>query len=1802
MKTLQNLLRTIFFAALCASCGSAMAAGVDLVGDDTDLFTTNPNIPAQVPNVLFIVDNTSNWARNNNGWTGALDSACVSAGMPATGNPNMKQGDAELCAIYTETAKIGQGVNVGFMLFNDQNHGSYVRFPMQSMTSTAVTNFQTVLKTLNIQDSTENVGTNATYEDKLNDVFRYFNSLGTYTQNAASVHADAAAYTDAAKNNFKFLTGQNGDTCGYDYIVFIGNGFPNSQAWTANPPAGGAAELVSAASLLNDPNVTFGTNNADLVPIQNTGSNADLWSKFMFKYGVKVANGSYRHVTTYTINVCQYDASGADTCPTTNPGGASQTTLLKSMASVSNGKYFSASNLQQIQLALAQIFAEVQAVNSVFAATTLPVSINVRGTNLNQVYIGVFRPDSLASPRWLGNLKQYQLGVNSTTGALQLVDANGVQAVNLNTGFISNSATSFWTTAYDAYPGTAGTQGFWSFRGPPAGTYATTDVGQDQDAPDGDLVEKGGVAERIRVLYPTPDSTGQVRNIYTCTGICTSGSLLSDTPFATTNLDITGTALGTYATTSVTSLSAAYVAPNWVVTATTSTPHGFADQSSVIIAGAVPNLFNGTYTVTVPTGSTNTFTYNLPSGVTPDANHAYVTLPGYSLVPGTDLVSVTTATPSDYNTTATPGAAISAVVGNASQFSYALATSPTTSASGYTVTGVRQVQTAAGPSKITWSNAAGLTNVTVNLNNHGYTSGDIVAISGATDSAFNTAGSAITVNSASQFSYFTASTPAGGTTQTGIATPTSGALPSDWTSGTVVQVTGASGNFNTPSGGSPITVSGSTFSYQTSGTVSGSASGTLVANRVVASDTSTWTIGSSQLVTQTVNQGSTWTIPTGNIAANGTNLRFTLTQARLTTSGNSLRQLVVGDQITINATAGTCTYRVSNTNKSCAGATFTVTGVSIASGTSSDTSAVASPPATTTAQNFSGSSTIAIDLAAGGTVTSTGGNAPALTAAATMTYSGTNSVATGIRLTLTRGQYSGQFLRQLQVGDLISLSSSCTFSGASGTSFCTPNPTSTPPGTTTVTAVSGNSSSTTTTVPASTYADITPTVTITIAPSGVSGATAVTTTNTSAGSTPASGATTMGWTGQSVGAAVSLSAITAGPLTVNASGLIYASKTGDLTTRVTSITTQSQATGTITAALATVTDPLERDNLINWMRGQDNKEDENKNGSRTDIRASVHGDVLHSRPAVINYNRTAGNNDVYVFYGANDGMFHAVKGGQSTDGGNEQWGFVAVEHFGKLKRLRDQTPVISSNYPKGYFFDGPIGVYTLDANSDGKLTTGSGDKVYLYTAMRRGGRMIYAFDVTDPTAPKLLWKKGCTQPTGTGAAGGCDSGWEVFGQSWSQPQVVYLRAYPTTPVLIFGAGYDSPAEDFQPCYVTSYSSTSVTGKTGLTPPTPMSAANCPPSGGSSSTQSRTMGAGVFIVNALTGAVLWRAGSDGLANMVVSGMNYSITADLAIMRNRTNTAARTATTGVENVPTGYMDRIYAPDTGGNVWRLDVADADPANWVVTKLAAISTSSATSSTTGSPAAADMRKFEFQPDVVYSSNPTTGQLYDAVLLGSGDREHPFDMVVNNRFYMIRDLNTGTLGPADAVPAVIGESDLYDITDGCLQQASLCPAGVTQSTAQAALDVAKGWKFLFAPTNVGEKTVSSATTAASTVIFNTNQPKQDTVTGSSQNVGANASNQCTSDLGTARQYGLNFQTGNSQNIFNALPTQYVPTAGLGRYATFAGGGFLPTPVPVVVQIGGKYYQTVIAGVQTTNPGGLKLQSRLRTYWYRKTD
>jgi type IV pilus assembly protein PilY1 len=598
------------------------------------------------------------------------------------------------------------------------------------------------------------------------------------------------------------------------------------------------------------------------------------------------------------------------------------------------------------------------------------------------------------------------------------------------------------------------------------------------------------------------------------------------------------------------------------------------------------------------------------------------------------------------------------------------------------------------------------------------------------------------------------------------------------------------------------------------------------------------------------------------------------------------------------------------------------------------------------------------------------------------------------------------------------------------------------------------------------------------------------------------------------------------------------------------------ANNAITAAALGAASASERTQIIKWTRGED-LDDENKNGSNTDARASIHGDVLHSRPAVVNYNRSGSNddNDVFVFYGANDGVLHAIEGGFDSGAGRESWGFVAPEHFSKLKRLRENTPLIGPGYKKPYFFDGGITVYTHDVNRDGKLVAADGDQVLLFVTMRRGGRSLYAFDVSDPVNPKFLWKKGCPNETGNS---GCDSGYEGLGQTWSDPTVTFLRAF-TKPVIVMGMGYDAPVEDVAPCLTTSSSATAV-GTLVDADVTYNLDGTCTISGGTAQTINRSMGRGVLVIDALTGAVLASIGSEPGATLTVSGMDYAIAGEVVAL-NRDRDTGRTVV-GTENIIGGYADRLYAGDTGGNIWRVDVSDPDASKWTASRLAALGGSGVVP-----------RKFLHRVDVVYGSD-ANGK-YDAVLIGSGDREHPFDMSVQNRFYMIKDRAYLPTAPATALPT-INEADLYDASADCLQECT----GTALGDAQAALLAASGWYF---DLHSGEKVVGAATTISGNVFFNTNQP---------------SSTACASTLGIAREYEVNY--------IDATAVRDLKVDGVltddDRSAEHAGGGLLPEPVPILVEINDENYQGVVSGPSVREVDTLPIGARLRTYWHKQVD
>ncbi len=426
-----------------------------------------------------------------------------------------------------------------------------------------------------------------------------------------------------------------------------------------------------------------------------------------------------------------------------------------------------AANVNDIVQALLQIFNEVQAVNSVFASSSLPVSVNTQGTYENQVFIGMFRPEANGLRRWHGNLKQYQFGVDKSNAAnpkLFLADSTGAQAISgAGTGFISPNAISFWTTkdtskSPDASPPT-GPGGFWV--NDPQG------VGDAFDSPDGELVEKGGVGQQLRLATlkadydASPGTADNPRNLYTCVGSCGAGSSLSSYPFATTNASLTSSLLGLDPISS--SVSSISRVGNTVTMALTAAPTpALVNGQSVTVAGSAYPEINGTFTITLV--DSRTFTYTISETPPPTAAGTYTTTRrgtvaniasltrsgttvtatayGHGYVTG-QKVLISRANGTEYNGSYT------ITVLDANRFTYTIADGPSSPGGGGTAKLGLQVATIVSGSGIVRQataadNTATVTvTATANLAN-GFVVGAKVTISGATPVAYNVTSATIT--------------------------------------------------------------------------------------------------------------------------------------------------------------------------------------------------------------------------------------------------------------------------------------------------------------------------------------------------------------------------------------------------------------------------------------------------------------------------------------------------------------------------------------------------------------------------------------------------------------------------------------------------------------------------------------------------------------------------------------------------------------------------------------------------------------------------------------------------------------------------------------------------------------------------------------------------------------------------------------------------------------------------------------------------------------------------------------------------
>jgi len=397
------------------------------------------------------------------------------------------------------------------------------------------------------------------------------------------------------------------------------------------------------------------------------------------------------------------------------------------------------------------------------------------------------------------------------------------------------------------------------------------------------------------------------------------------------------------------------------------------------------------------------------------------------------------------------------------------------------------------------------------------------------------------------------------------------------------------------------------------------------------------------------------------------------------------------------------------------------------------------------------------------------------------------------------------------------------------------------------------------------------------------------------------------------------------------------------------------------------------------------------------------GDIIHAEPVVAHYIDKS-----VIFAGTNDAVFHCF----DDTTGDELWGFVPQDQFARLDLINS-----SDHYS---FIDGGITATYKDPMADDVYSQILKPRSVIF-GERRGGTSYFALNIEDYSKPVFMYQIAMDYLKDYAS-----SGYEALGQSWSKPSAVKVsvgldtesRVATKQDAFVMTGGYDEGQDADSP-------SADDTGRA------------------------------VFIIDELTGTLIhgWGPMAPADTNQFVNvpEMEYCVTDVLA-----------TQGTAYSGDNAGIVNRLYFGDLGGDVFAI----ADDILKTVEDVEGVATVKV------NPKLADgtwnvMKKvFNGGDGRKILDAPAVVTLCDKelVLFGTGDRAHPNEKTVENRFYCV--INDW----ANETP--VTESQLVDVT-----------LGGTSSD--------YGWYITL---GLGEKVVSTPLVYNKTVIFTTYTPPDETI------------------------------------------------------------------------------------------------------------
>jgi type IV pilus assembly protein PilY1 len=162
--------------------------------------------------------------------------------------------------------------------------------------------------------------------------------------------------------------------------------------------------------------------------------------------------------------------------------------------------------------------------------------------------------------------------------------------------------------------------------------------------------------------------------------------------------------------------------------------------------------------------------------------------------------------------------------------------------------------------------------------------------------------------------------------------------------------------------------------------------------------------------------------------------------------------------------------------------------------------------------------------------------------------------------------------------------------------------------------------------------------------------------------------------------------------------------------------------------------------LVNYLRG-----DRTNEGTYFRRRVHILGDIVSSEARYVQaplYNYTDTNYGAYktlkvsrsgrVYVGSNDGMLHAF----DASTGQEAWAYIPSFVLPQLHKLADMQ--YGANHQ--YFVDGTPETGDICPNAPASTCTAAQWKTIIVGGLNLGGKGYYALDITNPSAPQLLWE------------------------------------------------------------------------------------------------------------------------------------------------------------------------------------------------------------------------------------------------------------------------------------------------------------------------------------------------------------------------------------------------------------------------------------------------------------------------------